>query len=275
MNSFRRMIPALCWLVACQSQPVQKPVWVNETPLLVLPGKPLQFTSEVQNWQVSLLTFAQPVRLPVRKTASGFMVIPTDISGFLEGPAQLCVELGETRFYYPVTVRNRQQTIATTRDYRSPKTVNPDSSLDQQRIRHAIDMYRNLMPIPGSSSLFTEEELELPSKAGIYRAIRSESLSSYYVQSGSCTSIPIRSRYQPVTNSFLVSAGPLTDKYNNTVADGTLVDFVYRDPTATYHMEGIVLNGQATVLIPADTHTNYWVKAVIHRTTSKTIQLTR
>ncbi len=273
----------LLTLDACRNHSVEKPVWLNEDSVLTVPGSRLQFKGITGSWQACLLSFSQPIALAVQATETGFSVTFNAPGGVLEGPAQLCIWLNDQRFYYPVTLRNRATPVVIQRDYRSPKTVNPDSSLVQQAIREAIDPYRNLVPVPGKSmpgksmlgtaNYFGENNLALAPKVATYRAIRNEAISSYYVQPGSCTRIPIQSTYRVETNSYFVRAGPLTDVYANTVADGTRVYFVYTGGPDTYRMEATVLNGYATALIPTDKQLSYQLTARIANTVSKTINL--
>ena len=263
----------LLLFTACGPQSVEQPVWLNRTEVLSLPGTPMQFDGTTGNWQACLLSFSQPIPLSVQNTATGFMATLDAPGGVLEGPAQLCVWLNDQRFYYPVTIRNRVTPAVSQRDYRSPKTVNPDSSLVQQAIREAIDPYRNLVPIRDTATYFGEENRALAPKVGTYRAISHEAISSYYVQPGSCTQIPIQATYRTETNSYFVKAGPLADKHANTVADGTHIDFIYTGGTDTYRMEATVLNGHATVLIPANEQQQYQLTARIYNTVSRTINL--
>lgn len=263
----------LLTLVACRNPSAGKPVWLNQTAVLALPAA-MYFGTDTGNWQASLLSFSQPIPLAVRVTATGFMATLDAPAGVLEGPAQLCVWSGEQYFYYPVELRNGKRPVISPKDYRSPKTVNPDSSLTQQGIREAIDSHRNLMPVRDCTVYFAEDERRLAPKVGTFRAIRDEAQTAYYVQPGSCTRIPIRAAYKSETNSYFVTVGPLADKHANPVADGTHVEFVYTGGPDTYRMEATVLHGYATALIPADKQIPYRLSARIANTVSTPITLT-
>jgi hypothetical protein len=193
--------------------------------------------------------------------------------GITEGPAQLCVYIEEDYFFYPVYLLNTNAGTVIHKEFRSPKTVNPDSSLKQQRIIYNIDKYRNILYKQNTSKYFNEAQITLAPKAGVYRAVKEEALSSYYMQPGSCTAIPIASVYKNEKACYCVTAGPLKDKYNNTVADGTLVAFVYTDQQQTYRMEASLLGGFVTVIIPAQQNKTYKLKAFVNETVSKQINL--
>lgn len=273
MKPYPILLILLVMLAACQNKPVERPVWLNPSATLVVPGKALPFSSKQGVWQATLLSFAQPLPLVVQAREGGFTVNLTSAVGIIEGPAQLYLSSKDEHIVYAVNLRNKAQSVVTAIDYRSPKTVNPDSSLAQQRTRHGIDLYRNLCPIGQKPLYFQEDELTLSPRAGTFRAIPDKEISSFYVQPGSCTQLPIQATYQPKTNSYRVLAGPLTDRYNNTVADGTQVEFVYTDGVYTHTMEAALLHGVAMVNIPADSPARYRLSASIHTTVSRTIDL--
>jgi hypothetical protein len=260
-------------LNAC-NKPVAKPVWLNEQSIIYYPDVQLQFKSKTTNWSAMLLGFIQPIPLSIKYNSDGFTVVNENKNGIIEGPAQICLSSGSEHFYYPVNLHNKEWSAVTHKDYRSPKTVNPDSSLQQQRIVHEINQYRNLVYTAKKSTYFFEEEITLAPKAGNYRAISNEPLSAYYIQPGSCVNIPVEAVYNKQKESFEVTAGPLKDKYENIVADGTSVSFIYTDNKTTNRMEAALLHGYATVFIPAAAGTSFSLNAKVNETTSANIQLT-
>jgi len=243
---------------------------VNASATVQLPGALLQFKSSGTNWKARLQSFTQPIPLKTEYLDSGFVINIQNEQGVTEGPAQIILSNGNQHFYFPVLLRNRQTTAAP-KDYRSPKTVNPDSSLQQQSIRHQVDASRNIL-ISGNQ-YFKEEEITLAPKAGTSRAMANVPLSAYYVQPGSCVAISVKSQYSKENNLFTVTAGPLKDKYNNKVADGTLVAFIYGDNEQTWRMEAALLDGEATVFIPA-ANKKYSLHVKVNETVSGTILLT-
>ncbi len=273
MRSLAALLGITLLAMGCQRSAVKKPVWLNPAAVVAVPGALLHFNGSAADWQACLYSFTQPIQLNVRSGASGFTVSLAGVGGVLEGPAQLCLTAGEQSFYFPVELRNSKSAAITPRDYRSPKTVNPDSSLQQQRITHAVDSYRNLIPSEKDAGFFGEQEVNLSPRSATYRAIPNESLTAYYVQPGSCTDIPIEARYRRDVDSYQVTVGPLVDRYQNQVADGTLVNFMYEGSGETYRMEATVLNGFSTVMIPAEHRSRYRLKAAIQNAVSKTITL--
>ena len=71
----------------------------------------------------------------------------------------------------------------------------------------------------------------------------------------------------------MVTAGPLKDKHNNKVANGTTVAFIFTDDVHTYRMEAALLNGFASVKIPAEKNRQYSLTAKVNETVSKQVQL--
>ncbi len=263
----------LLLLSAC-NKPVDKPVWLNPQPVISYPDVQLQFESKTNNWSASLVSFIQPIPLSVKYSPDGFTVLNENKNGVIEGPAQICLSCGNQHFYYQVNLINKDWSAVSHKDYRSPKTVNPDSSLHQQRIVHDINQYRNLLYTEKKSQYFFEENIMLAPKAGKYLAIRNEPLSAYYIQPGSCVNVPVKAIYNKQKDMYEATAGPLQDKYDNQVADGTSVAFIYTDNKATNRMEAALLQGFATVFIPAKGQSVFWLKVKVNETTSATIQLT-
>jgi len=240
--------------------------------MLSMPADSLVFKAKGKNWKASILSFTQPIPLSVNYSDSGFILYQRTMYGITEGPAQIVVSNDNQQFYYQVNLLNKERSAITNKDYRSPKTVNPDSSLQQQQIIHTIDNWRNLLYTKQKLQYFFEEEITLSPKAGTFRTIADEPLSSYYVLAGSCVSINVKSTYNKEKEIFTVTAGPLNDKYNNTVADGTLVAFIYSDEEQTYRMETALLDGVATVFIPSN-NKKYSLKAKVNETISNSILL--
>ncbi len=264
------LLHIILWLLvtACNNKVAEKPVWLNKTATVQMPDALLQFSSADKNWNATLQSFTQPIPLNISYHDSGFNIQLQNKQGITEGPAKIILNNGEYYFYYDVLLVNKE-VIAAKKDYRSPKTVNPDSSLQQQRIIHQIDRNRNI--VADDNTYFKEEIITLSPKAGTYRAIANEPLTAFYVQAGSCVNINVKSTYNKEKELFTVTAGPLKDKYNNTVADGTLVAFIYNDSAQTWRMEAALMDGIATVFIPAGK--KYTLHAKVNETISNTITL--
>ncbi len=260
-------------LAACTNKAAQKPVWVNETPLLSFPKDSMMFTAKGKNWEASLQTFTQPVLLKIKFTGNGFVLSSQNKYGITEGTALLTLSNKKQKFFYPLNLQNNSFGEITDKDYRSPKTVNPDSGLAQHRMLHTIDEWRNIMNTPQQLEPFYEDIIQLNSVAGTYRAQKDKALSSFYIQPGSAMAVPVNSVYNKEENVYVVTAGPLKDKHNNTVANGTIVAFIYSDDKQTYRMEAALLNGLAAVKIPPEKNKQYRLMAKINQTASQQITL--
>jgi hypothetical protein len=265
-------IAILLLLGAC-NKPCEQPVWANPQKKLVYPDMQLRFISSSNNWSASLLSFVQPINLTITYHKGGFTLTAPNRIGIIEGPAQICLSAGGRYFYYPFNLINKDKAAIAQKEYRCPKTVNCDSSLQQQRMLHAIDAYRNLVGGKDTASWFDESVITLAPRAGTYRALANEPLSAFYVQPGSCVNIPLATQYDKEKKCFTVTAGPLRDKYENTVADGSLVAFEYYDQSKTFRMEAVLQHGYASVSIPVLGGESMRIKAKLNETTSATIQL--
>jgi hypothetical protein len=257
---------------ACQSKKVNRPVLLNSSGVISLPEEKIVFTSDHENWNASLLSFTQPIPLQLEYNRDGFSLSLQNKFGVTEGPAQLILCNDDDFFYYDIHLLNSKGGSIADKDYRSPKTVNPDSSLLQQRIVHTIDQWRNTMKPSSSADYFHEEWLTLQPVAGTFRAQKDEPVSAFYVQPGSAVAVPVQAEFNKEEHVFIVTAGPLKDKHKNTVANGTAVAFLYNDGAMNYRMEASVVNGIATITIPSLNKT-YTLCAKVNETVSPTIQL--
>lgn len=249
------------------------PVLSNKPGWFHIQSDSLAFIASGKKWEVALLSFTQPIPMQLVYTKNGFIVFPKYRSGIIEGNAELVLTHRNQSFYYALALKNKKAGLIYERDYRSPKTVNPDSSLQQQSIVHRYDQWRNLHQLQSHSGYFTESPIQLPATSGVYRAQELNAVSAYYVQAGSALSIPIKAIYDRKEKAFIVVAGPLKDRHNNLVANGTLVKFEYSDDRHFFLKEATVLNGFATTSIQPENNKKYQLKASIHQTFSNTIEL--
>jgi hypothetical protein len=258
---------------ACKNRHIEKPVLLNKETLVAVPGNAFLFRSKEDNWQAVLATFTQPVPLQIDYTDEGFALRLHHKFGITEGPAHIILSKNNRRFFYRVNLLNASFGSITDREYRSPKTINPDSGIASQKINHTIDSWRNLIFTEQSADYFKEELISLSPVAGTFRAQKEKPITAFYVQPGSAIHISLNALYDKEDNSFEVTAGPLKDKHGNIVANGTTVAFIYTDGQKHYRMEAALQNGMAKVKIPARAKT-YNVYAKVNETISLTIQLT-
>lgn len=259
-------------LAACKNKLVEKPVLLNKETIVLMPHVSFSFQSKEKNWEAVLVSFMQPVPLQINYTTNGFILRLQNKYGITEGPAHIILSNNNQQFIYEVNLHNIASGIITDKDYRSPKTVNPDSSLVLHRMIHSIDEWRNLIYTHQSLQYFKEELLSLSPAAGTFRAQEEKPITAFYVQPGSATTINVNAVYNKDENLFEVTAGPLKDKHKNIVANGTIVAFIYTDGQNHYRMEGALQNGTAVVKIPA-TGKSYSLYAKVNDTFSSTIQL--
>lgn len=265
------IMAVMLFFSSCKEHITKKPFWSNPIDTLKLPGHQLVFITDSSDWKAVLLTTIQPVNLLV-KFKTNKLTVNLDAYGVTEGNAQICLSAGDRYFYYNVYLVNKKVPTVFNKEYRSPKTVNPDSSLLQQRVFHRIDVYRNLLPIK-KHHYFGEDQITMTAKAGVYQINENTPLTSVYVQAGSTTTFIVAAKYDPKNGVYLIKAGPMRDKYNNTVADGTSVAFVYNSGLQTYRMESAALNGFSNVTIPDVKGIVYTVVAQVNNTYSKPVHL--
>ena len=260
-------------VMSCKTHSSKMPVWNNSSDTIVLADAQLVFTTNDKNWEATLLTFIQPIKLSTAFINGKLSVSVLHKTGVVEGPAQICLSSGSEHFYYPVFLVNKNQQPIAAKEYRSSKTVNPDSSLTQQRMIHKIDINRNLVALNKKNQFFFEGLISVSPKTGIYHIVKKEGLSAFYVQPGSCVSIPLKAVFENEKKSFSVTAGPLKDAYGNLVANGTMVAFDFNSSNGVNRQEVPLLNGYATIILPLIDKDYHLVQAMVNETVSKKIFL--
>jgi hypothetical protein len=270
----RQILATICilYLFACNSKPIEMPIWLNTQKNISLPSGSLSFQSNNKNWKAILLSAAQPIPLQINYTGAGFTIWLRNHFGVTEGPAHLILSHKQQQFVYAVNLCNDTTRNITTMDYRSPKTVNPDSSLVQQQILHSIDTWRNLIAPQESGNYFEAHLSRLTPTAGTFRAQTEKPITAYYVQPGTINNIEISATYNKAENVFIATTKPLKDKHNNIAANGTSIFFIYTDGQKHFQMETSLQNGRATARIPANGKT-YLLYAKANELFSSTIAL--
>lgn len=251
-----------------------KPIWVNANHIIEVPKDTLFFKTNEIGWKAILYSFIQPIELEVKEDGAGFSIHFKHNSGVVEGPANLVLYNEYVQCSYSVYLKNKTREFVVKRDYRSPKTVNPDSSLKQHRIIHQYDEWRNIVSLQ-NDSLFYEDLLAIDPIVGTYRAQEDIPLSSYYVQPGSSIDVPVEATFSNEKGCFLVNIGPLKDAYNNTVADGTLLTLIYTDGLKTYQKEVQLLNGIVEAYICESMQSSLTLTVKVNEKRSKSILLSR
>jgi hypothetical protein len=232
--------------ISCDKK-IEKPIWLNQTSVISYNDIAFRFKTNEQDLQAILITSIQPINLKADYQNGVLKVYPINKGGIIEGKAQIFLRNKKNSFFYDVEIKNDTQVVFR-KEYRSPKTLNPDSSLLQQSIVYDVDEFRNLST-NNKESLFFEDNFKVSSKAGTYQTEENNPLNAYYVQAGSCVNINILHKKIMDKNIIQVFTGPLLDNFNNLIADGTLVTFYYQnDYTST--ITATTLSGYAQVEIP-------------------------
>ncbi len=229
-------------------------IWINSSSTIHAPTDSFIIKTNSSEWLAVLTSFIQPIPLEriIYKNHLVFKI--KNYTGLTEGPADLVLEHSKSgkKYFYNFLLKNNTAGTVTLMDYRSPKTVNPDSSLDQQSIVHHIDHWRNIVADTAYPTLFFEKILKITPMAGTYQAQENKPISSFYVQPGSVEAINLNYRIDENQNVYQITAGPLKDKFQNLLADGTQVVFLYRDEQKIYHrLETASREGYAQVVIPS------------------------
>lgn len=260
------------WSIYSCEQNMDKPIWLNENTHFTYTHDTFHFKSNTAEWSAILYSFTQPIALTVEPERGGFRVLTKRQSGIIEGTANLCLTSNKKQFFYSVLLINPQDTLSHWVDYRSPKTVNPDSNHSHQSIVFKLDCYQNLLR-SDSENYFSEKEYTLSPIVNTYRAIDSQPITAYYMQAGSCIHIPIASQYRADKNQYQITAGILKDKYGNNIANGSLIRFIYSDGKSIYRQESMTRDGYATALIPNKQNETYTIYAETNSIKSRMIEL--
>jgi len=247
------------------------PHWPLSSNELLFPARGITFDWNPQEkYQAILYSFSQPIELPASIRNGKLEIDLTQVTGITEGPAELLL-LGHRSYYFPLEIKNKKPDHFNTKTFYSPRAFDPDSSLIQQRLFVNIDPYRNLYPFT-STDYFKEINYVVSSKAGTYCPEENNPISCYYVNPGTCTSIPVKINKE--SDSLLqVEAGPLVDRYNNLIANGTLAQFILTEDNYISIGEVLVQKGYARMQYTKRDGSNRKVVIKIGDRSSKTTAL--
>jgi hypothetical protein len=260
--------------ISCNKKNIQKPIWINKGSAYYVNSDSFIFKSNTKEWKASMLTFTQPIVLNVSYNNDILKVNWHENKGVVDGPAHICLQSGNQSFFYPMYLQNKMQQSIIIKDYRSPKTVNPDSSLIQQSIKHEIDFNRNIEPnINGA--YFLEENTALAPIVKTSRAIAAEPITANYMQAGTATNVPLKASYNTTLQQYEIVAGTMYDAHKNIIANGTNVVFEYSNNSSKGIMNATTINGIATVLLPIHANENWTVVATINNIKSKKINIVK
>lgn len=261
-------------ITGCEST-IECPEWANRRATICVQKDSLIFRSNTSGWEASLHCFTHNVPVIMKSNSDGFVLRFVEGSGVIEGPARLVLSNDDKYCYFKFNLINESAIELNIDDYRSPKTINPDSSLIQHQIVHQIDQWRNIRPMKESNQYFNEKEVLIDPKVGFYRVFDDKPLSSYYVQAGSCNEINLSYIYNDSVNCFEVTTGPLRDDFSNPIAEGTLVNFIYIVGEKYYNKYVQARDGYAALTIDEKSDKTISVYAQINETKSESLLLTK
>ncbi|MGR3811927.1 hypothetical protein [Jiulongibacter sp. NS-SX5] len=224
-------------------------LWLNESERVVFQNFQMLFISSIPEIKdVRLYTTAKPFYLNYTLQHDTLTISKPEAEGIIEGPAVLTINTEDQTHYFEFYLTNNKQ-FAQLIDYRSPKTVNPDSILEHQQIIHRIDEFRNIQNL-NDGKLFFEQMLGVTEKVGAYYATENKPISCYYLQAGSAEEIPISVKKS--TNGSAINIGPLKDKIGNPVSDGTNVNIQYTANQIRFKRSSVVLDGEVRFTLPPE-----------------------
>lgn len=253
INRFIILFFAATVLLTACSKPVSAPLMVTDMDTIQLPAGTIRLLSTAQDWKAVLQTVTQPVQLRTAYKGDTMILTAGDRGGYIEGPVTLDLYRHDQHYYYHGSLKNSSSGGVSMVEYRSPKTVNPDSGLQQQRIVLQMDDNRNLHDDGNNTMYFSEAKMTINAKAGTYpgrHANRNQdALSAYYVEPGSATQIVWQGIEIKDKNLYRIMVGPLLDRYGNLVADGTWVRFEDVMASGVQVNETMTRNGKAYLLL--------------------------
>ena len=257
-------------LISCSSE-IEKPRMQSDSKVYDIEKFNISFIAQGEEWAAYLQTYRQPVPLLLTKSSEGFSLQFLKEDTPTAGSAIICLSNGDSTFFFPIELIEKSKLPKKNVDFRSPKTLNPDSILVHQKIVYFIDTKRQVVPLH-TDRYYQESLLAQKPKVAKIRAIPSSSLSTFYIQAGSCVKIPIVGATNNLQQTYDIKVGPLIDKSQNFIADGTLVRIHYTENEQIFTREIVSLNGYANTSLPINDFPKV-VFAQINDLTSQEIKL--
>ena len=247
--------------VGCRQHLPEPPV-ILYLPDELFAGRPdsvvLGVKGETADWQFFLLSDRQPISLTAYLKGHTWVIPLSFARDFYQGPASLCCAHGNRRFFYPLlfVADTALARHIVKKEYRSPKTVNPDSSFWQESICFDLDISRNILPWPRRhkdmiTPYFYSDSIRLSPVARTIVVQPPLNISAVYVQPGSADQLSVRGVFDKERHCFFISADNIRDSYGNLIADGTSVCFLYtsegpvQEDSLLHQVEAPVWRGSA------------------------------
>lgn len=267
-----RLYIVTAWLaIGCSQKTLEKPQWLNATSSITIGQDSLYFKVPEANWNASISTPVQLIYPDLVQNEDELVVIIKPIGGIIEGMAFLTLESEENQFIYSFQLKNPQKTTLLT-DLRTPKTLSTDSSLVQQQILYQFDDVGNLIPLVGES-YFEEKYIELLPETGTFQSETGTPQSSFYVEAGTVVEIPLSYSLDGPNHQIRIQAGPLMDRFDNKIADGTHILFFFQRGDQHIKIESVTEDAFATLTVPREMVANSKLVASIAQVSSQTLNL--
>jgi hypothetical protein len=258
-------------LFGCQKEQAKKPVFLNPMEEAVVNRDSLLFEVEGNGWVALISTPIQVIYPQLSQNKNQLTVILNPKDGVIEGPAFLTLQLNDSQFIYPISLRN-PETKTSLEELRTPKTVNTDSSMIQQQILYSFDLSGNLSELD-EGIYFQENYLELSPKTGTFKSSTSTPVSSFYVDPGTVTEIPLNFTLDNYNKVVSIKAGPLVDKFENAVSNGTLVIFYLEKNGEKKRIEAVVQDSYCQLEMPLSEIENSTIQANIAQVYSHSLTI--
>lgn len=259
------------YLVSCSKNKLSVPMPLSQEDNIYVQDINLFFKTNHNNWKAHLYTFNQPIELNTKYENNQLNVWYKTSKPNLEGSVKVCLSANDTCFCYNYYLQNKNNLIQFVKDYRSPKTVNPDSSLHHDKIFYVIDEAQNLKV--KNNRIFNQEQVLLEPIVKTTNAIENDNLTAYYVQPGSIKNIEIFFIKDTQSNNFIISTSLLKDKHDNIVANGTKICFESVLLNKISKAYAPTINGLASVKLPITVYKGFTLKAYSNNIYSSNITL--
>lgn len=266
------LLSILISLVSCEKVQVAAPVQISSNEILMVNRDTLKFQVGGENWKAMVQTPVQVLYPKVILKENQLSLFVSAQEGIIAGPGFITLQHEDQVFNFPVVLRNTEST-SQLEDLRSPKTVNNDSSMVQQQILYSFDQSGNLTEV-SDGNYFEENYLELSPNVGIFKGVNGRAVSSFYVDPGTVKEIPLSSSFNESNQTVTIKAGPLLDRYENFVSDGTSVIIYFEKDGVKSRIESVVQDAYCQLNFPLSKVENSTVKVSIAHVFSNTINLT-
>ena len=268
----RKIWSLILLFISCTDKFISKPILLNDHFDLSPLNDTIILKTIAKEWDVNLYGLYQPIPVNTVYKEGILKVIPQN--GYLVPSSTIHLLLSFKNNYYIYEfqyINNYQDEFI--RTFRSPKTMNPDSSLIQYIQKHTVTELRNIIISDSTKEYFKEYEHSLPSIAGIYNDKHSTPISSYYIQPGSPTELILYISIDSTRKSYSIETNYLTDHYGNEIANGTLISYFIDSGASKKIIERQIMNGCSTLLLPGESFQPFRIYSIIGLTISNAIYI--